>query len=259
MQTSLKKTLKSLYLGRSRRATLFRYFLIAFDLVTILFFLATVAMQLTPTLMVINTVLGLLILADFAARLWVAEDRAKMLRQVYTMADIIVVGTLLIAPLFDFHDLAMLRILRGLRLIHSYHLLRDLRRDSVFFRRHEDALLALVNLIVFIFVTTSFVFALFAEDDAGPAQYVDALYFTVSTLTTTGYGDITPTTSTGKLLSVVIMVVGVGLFVQLAGAILRPSKVTHKCPTCGLLRHDMDAVHCKHCGETLKIETPGAT
>ncbi|MDK3074735.1 ion channel [Sedimentitalea sp. JM2-8] len=259
MKASLKKTLTSLYLGRSRRATWFRYGLIAFDLVTILFFLATVAVQLTPALIVINTILGLLILMDFAARLWVADDRARMLRQVYTIADVIVVGTLLVAPLLDLHDLAVLRILRGLRLIHSYHLLRDLRRDSAFFRRHEDALLALVNLIVFIFVTTSFVFALFAEDSAGPAQYVDALYFTVSTLTTTGYGDITPTTPGGKLLSVVIMVVGVALFVQLAGAVLRPSKVTHKCPTCGLLRHDMDAVHCKHCGETLKIETPGAT
>jgi voltage-gated potassium channel len=259
MMATLKHTLSGLYEGRSRRATRFRYALIAFDFLTILFFLATVSIHLTPVLWVINTVLGLLILTDFAARLWLAEDRRKMLLQPYTLADVIVVATLLVAPLFDYHDLAVLRILRGLRLIHSYHLMRDLRRDSRFFRRHEDTLLALVNLVVFVLVTTSIVFALFADRDAGPSGYVDALYFTVSTLTTTGYGDITPTTVGGKLLSVVIMVVGVALFVQLAGAILRPIKVRYKCPGCGLLRHDVDAVHCKHCGEPLKIETQGAT
>ena len=45
---------------------------------------------------------------------------------------------------------------------------------------------------------------------------------------------------------------------DLAGTIFTPSKVHHPCPNCGLTRHDPDAVHCKHCGETLKIETKGA-
>lgn len=259
MLGSLKQTLTALYTGRTPRAKWFRYGLITFDILTILYFVATVAAPLTPGLIVVNTVLGVAILMDFTARLWLAEDRAKMLRQIYTIADVVVIATLLVAPLLDLHDLAFLRILRGLRLIHSYHLLRDLRHDSRFFRRHEDTLLALVNLIVFVFVTTSAVFALAADERAGAAAYIDALYFTVSTLTTTGYGDITPTTVGGKLMSVVIMVVGVALFVQLAGAILRPVKVRYKCPGCGLLRHDLDAVHCKHCGEPLKIETPGAT
>jgi len=88
---------------------------------------------------------------------------------------------------------------------------------------------------------------------------VDALYFTVSSLTTTGYGDIAMTTNTGRLLAVAIMVVGVGLFLRLARAIFMPAKVRHKCPECGLLKHDPDAIHCKHCGEVLKIETDGTT
>ena len=259
MRDSLKQILISLYLGQHRRATLFRYVLIAFDLATIMFFVATVAVPLTPMLLVINTIAGVLILMDFSARFWIAEDRSKMLKQIYTLADIVVIATLLVAPLFHLHSLAFLRILRGLRLIHSYHLMRDLRRDSQLFRRHEDTVMAVLNLVVFVFVTTSVVFALFGDENAGQVGYVDALYFTVSTLTTTGYGDITPTTTAGKLLSVVIMVVGVALFVRLAGAILRPNKVRYKCPECGLLRHDRDALHCKHCGETLKIETHGET
>jgi voltage-gated potassium channel len=37
-----------------------------------------------------------------------------------------------------------------------------------------------------------------------------------------------------------------------------PAKVRHKCPECGLLKHDPDAIHCKHCGLELNIETEGS-
>ncbi len=63
----------------------------------------------------------------------------------------------------------------------------------------------------------------------------------------------------GRLLSVGIMVVGVGLFLQLVRAIFSPAKVKHKCPECGLIKHDQDAIYCKHCGHDLKIETEGVT
>jgi voltage-gated potassium channel len=76
-------------------------------------------------------------------------------------------------------------------------------------------------------------------------------------LTTTGFGDITMNDSVGRLLAVVIMVVGVALFLRLAQAIFSPRKVAYTCPDCGLTRHDPDAVHCKHCGRVLKIETEG--
>ena len=56
-----------------------------------------------------------------------------------------------------------------------------------------------MNLFVFVFFTTSVVFAFFSNEVDGYEAYVDALYFTVATLTTTGYGDITPTTRWGKL------------------------------------------------------------
>jgi voltage-gated potassium channel len=95
-------------------------------------------------------------------------------------------------------------------------------------------------------------------DEPGLETYLDALYFTVTTLTTTGFGDITMTTGAGRLLAVAIMVVGVGLFLSLARAIFMPAKVRHKCPECGLMKHDPDAIHCKHCGLELKIETEGA-
>jgi len=254
----LHRTIRLLYTGQSQRARRFRYGLIAFDALTIVYFIATAALPPAPATTMLNTGLGLLILLDLAARFWISENWRRELTRIYTLADLVVVLSLLLTPLVT-ENFAFLRVLRGLRLIHAYHLLRDLRRESLFFRRHEDAILAAVNLFVFIFVTTSFVFVLAFDEEAGIVGYVDALYFTVATLTTTGFGDITMTTTGGKLLSVFIMVVGVALIVQLARAIFQPSKIKHKCPECRLNRHEPDAIHCKYCGEPLKIETEGDT
>lgn len=254
----LHRTVRLLYTGQSQRARRFRYGLIVFDAVTIAYFIATAALPATPAMTALNIGLGLLILLDVAARLWISDNLRRELTRIYTLTDLVVVLSLLLAP-FITENFAFLRVLRALRLIHAYHLLRDLRRESLFFRLHEDAILAAVNLFVFIFMTTSLVFVLIFDESAGITGYVDALYFTVATLTTTGFGDITMTTTGGKLLAVFIMVVGVALFVQLARAIFQPSKIKHKCPECGLNRHETDAIHCKHCGEPLKIETEGDT
>lgn len=253
---TLRKTIERLYHGRGGAATTFRFSLIGFDLFTIAFFLVTTPADPTPAIYAMDFVIGLVILADFSARLWIAPRKLRMLRQVYTLADLAVIASLLLAPLLA-ENLAFLRVLRALRLLHSYHVLRDLRRETPLFRRHEDVIVSAVNLGVFIFVVTALVFVLQVERNPGIESYLDALYFTVATLTTTGFGDITLVGDWGRFLSVLIMVVGVALFLRLAQTVFRPEKVRHTCPDCGLTRHDPDAVHCKHCGRTLKIETEG--
>jgi voltage-gated potassium channel len=253
----LKKTIELLYTGRSRRAAYFRYALIGFDLFTIIFFIITTTLASTTELLIADFVIGALILADFLARLWIAPIKLRMLLQLYTIADILVILSLLLAP-FITQNLAFLRVLRTLRLLHSYHVMRDLRRDTPFFRRYEDVIVSSVNLGVFIFLVTGLVFVLQFGDNPAIGSYIDALYFTVATLTTTGFGDIILTGTLGRLFSVFIMVFGVALFLRLAQTIFQPQKLSYTCPECGLKRHELDAVHCKHCGHGLKIKTEGA-
>lgn len=257
MSTPFKDKLTELYTGSGQQARRFRFGLIIFDTVTILLFIALAPVPASPAVELFGLIVGLIISMDFAARIWIAEDRRALLRRVYMIADFVVILSLLIAP-FVHADVAFLRILRALRVIHSFHLLQDLRQVSPFFMRHEDAFIAAVNLFVFVFFTASVVFALFIDQSSGVEGYVDALYYTVTTLTTTGYGDITPTTMGGKLFAVFIMVIGVALFVQLARAIVLPNKVTCECPSCGLMKHERDAVHCKHCGALIHIRTEGS-
>ena len=70
--------------------------------------------------------------------------------------------------------------------------------------------------MTFVFVVTGFVYTVFRGRHDGITGYVDALYFTVATLTTTGFGDITLPGVWGRLLSIAVMLVGITLFVRLA-------------------------------------------
>ena len=254
-RAKLKARLTRLYEGRDKTSTRFRYALLFFDIVLIAFFILTVPLHNPPWIIALDLVIAIPLILDFAARLWISRDRSAYLLQVTTITDILIIVSLLLPVFFD--NLAFLRVLRSLRLLRSHHVMRDLRRDVPFIRRNEEVLHSLINLTVFVFTITALVYVL--EDEINPQinTYLDALYFTVATLTTTGFGDITLQDRNGRLLAVVIMVVGVALFLRLVQTVFRPNKVRHPCPDCGLVLHDPDAVHCKHCGRTLNIETEG--
>ena len=230
--------------------------LLVFDVVTILFIIGTSFVpSRAPWLEWLDLIFGVVILADFLARLYVSDHPLKEFTQLSTWADVVAIFSFL-APVAG-EGLGFLRILRTLRLLHTYQLVARLRADSSFFRRNEEAIVAVVNLGVFLFIMTGVVYETQRWQNPEIANYIDALYFTISTLTTTGFGDITLEGSLGKLIAVLIMIFGVTLFLRLLQTLLRPHKVRFACPDCGLQRHDADAVHCKACGKLLNIPDEG--
>jgi voltage-gated potassium channel len=252
---SLRQKLAYYYEGTSPAAHRFRYGLLLFDVVTILFIVATSFLPRTRLVEWLDLLFGLVILADFTARLLVSRRRVRDLMHPATWADVAAIVSFL-APVVG-EGAGFLRILRTLRLLHTYQLIARLRADSRFFRRHEEVILSVVHLAVFLFVMSAIVYETQHWSNPGITNYVDALYFTVTALTTTGFGDITLPGTTGHLISVVIMICGVTLFLRLVSALLRPHKVRFPCPVCGLQRHEVDAVHCKACGTVLNIPDEG--
>jgi voltage-gated potassium channel len=254
---SLRRNIRSLYEGATPEGVRFRYALLAFDIVTVLFIIATSFLpsnELTETL---DVLFGVVILADFSARLLVSRHRLLEFTRFSTWTDVVAIISFL-APLAGEAG-GFLRVLRTLRLLRDYQMLARLREDSTFFRRNEEVIFAVTNLAVFIFVMTAIVYETQKFRNPQIANYADALYFTVTALTTTGFGDITLPGTTGRMITVVIMIFGVTLFFNLARALLSPNKVRFACPTCGLQRHDSDAVHCKACGTVLNIPDEGLT
>ena len=247
--------LRHYYESDTRDGHRFRYFLLVFDLTTVLFIVVTSFLPRTEVIEWLDMIFGLAIVADLAARIAISRHRLRELAHPATWADMAAAVSFL-APVVG-EAAGFLRVLRTVRLLHTYQLLARLRRDSPWFRRHEDVVLAAVHLSVFIFIMTGLVFETQHQSNPAIGNYADALYFTVTALTTTGFGDITLPGTLGRLISVVIMILGVTLFLNLARTVLQPAKVRFRCPSCGLLRHDPDAVHCKACGELLNISDEG--
>lgn len=253
--TSLRRRLRHLYFGDGRGPRAFRLTLLAFDLVTIVFFIVSSMANPNAAWHWIDFPIAAVIALELAARVWISDRPVKYLFSFSSIADLLVIVSL-IAPMFT-DNLAFLRVVRMLRLMRSYRVLRELRELSRFFARNEEIIHSSINLFVFIFTVTAIVYVIEGRINPKINNYFDALYFTVTTLTTTGFGDITMTDTPGRLLAVVIMILGVALFLRLIQTIFRPQKVTYPCPECGLKRHDPDAVHCKHCGLVLNIPNEG--
>lgn len=251
---TLRQRIWTLYEGDVPAAHRFRYALLIFDLVTIAFVIFTSFMHWGAT-EVIDAVIGTVLLLDFAARLWIAKRPLRMVFSIYGLIDIVVIASML-APIVG-EGLAFLRVARVLRLLRSYTMMKRLRQDFPWFRTHEQVIMSALNLCVFIFVMTALVYETQHYTNAEISNYADALYFTVTALTTTGFGDVVLHGTVGRMLAVIIMIFGVSLFLRLVQVMLRPDKVFFRCPDCGLSRHDRDAVHCKACGRVLNIPDDG--
>ncbi|KFE36638.1 ion channel [Thioclava atlantica] len=249
------KTLRHYYESDTAEAHAFRYALLAFDLATVAFVIVSSFLSRALWIEAVDAVIGVVIVADFAARYALSGEKIRFWTRPATWADLVAIASFL-APIAG-EGLGFLRILRTLRLLRTYQLLARLRRDFVFFRRHEDVVIAAINLGVFLFVMTGLIYATQVRINPQINNYADALYFTVTTLTTTGFGDITPKGEFGRMLSVAIMIFGVTLFLRLAQVLFRPTKVRYECKTCGLSLHEADAIHCKHCGAVVHIDTEG--
>jgi voltage-gated potassium channel len=244
--------LRRLFYGHSRVAVAFQAALLGLDLAALAYFLATTFVHDSPWLRAVDLALATLLTLEFLGRLLAHRHPMHYLDNAAALIDLAVIASLFVSALGA--NLAFLRVLRTLRLLRSYNVLGKLKKLSPAIRQNEELITASLNLAVFIIMISSLVYVTQHGQNEHIQNFVDALYVTVATLSTTGFGDITLVGTHGRLLSVAMMIVGISLFLRLAQALFRPGgKVRHPCPTCGLQRHDADAVHCKACGVTLYI------
>ncbi|HYG26398.1 MAG TPA: ion channel [Caulobacteraceae bacterium] len=247
----IRARLRALYHGHSPTAVRFRLAVIVIDFAIIGFFIAAPLLRDHGwAFYALDGVIAALLSADLVARALAQSDIRRWLKRPLVWVDIFILATLLF-PNWGY-NFGFLRVLRLWTLLNSEFFWNTVGRrfDDT---RIEDIVKSGSALLTFIFVVTGFVYAAYVGRGAGIAGYVDALYFTITSMTTTGYGDITLPGTMGKLISIVVMLLGVSLFIRLIQSLVRPHKVFHPCPICGLQRHEPDAVHCKACGQTLNI------
>lgn len=159
-------------------------------------------------------------------------------------------------------SLLVLRALRLLRVFRIFKLTHFLT-EADFLKAAIGASLKKISvfmLVVFsLVIILGSVMYLVEKGENGFESIPDSIYWAIVTITTVGYGDISPATSTGKFIASVIMLIGYGIIAVPTGIITtemtlaaRRRNYGHEvCPGCGREGHDNDAKFCKYCGTVL--------
>jgi voltage-gated potassium channel len=198
---------------------------------------------------------------EYAARLIAAKNAKRYATSFYGVVDLVAIAPIYLSVFF--------------RLTHSFTVVRSLRLVRVFRilklteYTGEAAILQVAlrqsarKIVVFLFVVLAIVTIVGAlmyqlEGEAnGFTSIPTAMYWAIVTVTTVGYGDISPHTLTGRVLASMLMIVGYGIIAVPTGIVsieyARASMVgpARLCSACGLERHDQDAIFCKRCGTRL--------
>ena len=152
--------------------------------------------------------------------------------------------------------LRLLRIFRLLKLSEYITEADTLRRALRASRRKISVFLSAVVLLVVIIGAMMYVIE---GEENGFTNIPVSIYWAVVTMTTVGYGDLSPRTPFGQMVASIVMIIGYGIIavptgivsVELAHAARQQNVTTQSCPSCGAEGHDPDALCCKYCGADL--------
>jgi voltage-gated potassium channel len=193
---------------------------------------------------------------EYLLRFWCADNKRQHFFSLYSLIDFIA-----IVPFFGISaDTSFLRILRWFRFLRLIRLLGN--KTFLGRRSHEDSIVfarIIFTLLAIVFVFSGLIYQV--EHPVNPSSFktfLDAFYFSIFTMTTVGYGDVTPVSESGRLLTVLMVLIGIALIpVQLGDLFKRLVKTANHvdipCAQCGLSMHDPDANYCKNCGTVLNI------
>ncbi len=151
--------------------------------------------------------------------------------------------------------LRVLRIFRVLKLVQYLGEARILSQALIASRRKIVVFLFTVGTLVVIF--GSLMYSIEGVDN-GFTSIPRSIYWAIVTMTTVGYGDISPKTNLGQMVAAFIMILGYGIIAVPTGIVTaelarpRPKEITtQSCPRCSAEGHDADAVYCKYCSGRL--------
>lgn len=202
------------------------------------------------------TVVGLFLI-EYVLRIITAKNKLKYIFSIYGLIDLFSI----LPSIITIEGLNFLRALKVLRILRFVRMLED---NTFFFgnisRFQLQAVKTIFTVFTILFVSSGFIYV--AESTSNNTavmihNFPEAFYFVVTTLSTVGFGDYVPVTVLGKTFTVIMILSGAILIPWQAGKMVRmlilneASKKDVTCPKCGLVGHDLDASHCKACGNVI--------
>lgn len=209
-------------------------------------------------LKVMEWVITIIFTIEYLLRIIIVKKPLKYIFSFYGIIDFLsVIPTYLSLVIIGSHSFVIIRVLRLLRVFRILKLTRYTQAGKTLAkalwnsREKISVFIFFITIIVVIFGTIMY---LVEGEVHGFTSIPRSIYWAIVTLTTVGYGDISPATPLGQFLASIIMIMGYAIIAVPTGIvtaeIIHSSNKTNTqvCPHCLNDSHDNDAVFCKKCG-----------
>lgn len=228
--------------------------------------IATLHEQYGRFFLTLEWILTALFTLEYILRLLTLEKPLKYALSFIGLIDILAILpsflSLFIAGTQSLMVLRSLRLIRIFRIFKLTHFLGEIRFLRYAIRASLNKITIFMLVVFTIVIILGSVMYLLEQGQNGFSSIPDSIYWAIVTITTVGYGDISPVTTLGKLFASIIMFIGYAIIAVPTGivtsemtAAMRHKREQHEsCPACGREGHDVDANYCKHCGHELTSE-----
>ncbi|MBT6147736.1 MAG: ion transporter [Gemmatimonadetes bacterium] len=199
---------------------------------------------------------------EFVLRLIAAARPLRYATSFFGVVDVLAILPTYLSLFFTgTHSLLIIRALRLLRIFRILKLAQyvgEARLLAAALRSSSRKIFIFLGTVFTIQLIVGSLMYLIEGEESGFTSIPQGVYWAIVTMTTVGYGDITPVTAFGKLLAACVMITGfgiiavpTGLVVSELGQVKKNATTTRCCSNCMGEGHDDDAQFCKHCGDDL--------
>jgi len=199
---------------------------------------------------------------EYILRIISVKQPSRYIFSFFGLVDLLAIVPTYISVIFPGSQyLLVIRILRVLRIFRVLKLatyLSEAKLLTTALRHSRRKITVFLFTVVTMVVILGSLMYMIEGERSGFTSIPQSVYWAIVTLTTVGYGDISPITPVGKTLAAVIMIMGYGIIAVPTGIVTvelsRAAVVgvsARACESCGRDGHDADAVFCKHCGAKL--------
>ncbi len=215
---------------------------------------------------VLEWVFTIIFTIEYIARIWVVRNKRAYMTSFFGVIDLLsIIPTYLMLFDFDTQYLVVIRILRLLRVFRVFKMVRHVSEANILWNALRASwpkitvFMLCVIAISSILGTVMYVVEGIFGENPGFSSVPQSIYWAIVTVSTTGFGDVIPTSPTGKAITSLIVLLGYAIIAVPTGIMtaelnLKLAAVkmdTRECSECGISGHDPKASHCKGCGQKL--------